>query len=320
MKILVMGGTEFVGRAVAQYMISKNHEVSIFTRGIREPGYTGIHTHYKGDRRNPADVEHFVKDESFDYILDISSYVLPDVKNLLNKVSTKKLKKYIFLSTGSVYEPSNEHMNEEQSRGFNENWGQYGLDKLEIENYLFSLHKNEGLPVSIVRPAYIYGKGNNLYREIYLFEKLEKALTIPIPDGSNRVQFIYIEDLVKFIESIMFEDKATGQAYNITHPEAVTWEKLIYTAAKAMNTDTVKIKKIKSTDIKPREYFPFRDCTYLLDTDKAGKHGLTMPSTDLEGGLRLAYKWYKDTNPAVKDNKMDKIEMVLEGLTHGGII
>ncbi len=312
MKILVMGGTEFVGRAVAEYMISRGHEVSIFTRGIREPGYNGIHEHYKGDRRNAADVENTIKDEAFDYILDISAYVLSDVENLLNKVNTKKLKRYIFLSTGSVYEHSNEHMNEEQGRGFNENWGQYGMDKLDIEDYLFRLHKDEGLPVSIARPAYIYGKGNNLYREIYLFERLEKALTIPIPDSGNRVQFIYIDDLMKFIESIMFEDKAIGQAYNITHPEAVTWEKLIYTAANAINTDTVKIKKISGTDIKPREYFPFRDCTYLLDINKADAHRLTMPSIDLAEGLRLSYEWYRDTKPVVKDNKMNKIEIVLE--------
>ncbi len=312
MKILVMGGTEFVGKAVAEYMISSGHEVSIFTRGIREPGYNGIHEHYKGGRRNAVDVRNAIKDEAFDYILDISAYVLSDVENLLNKVNKKKLKRYIFLSTGSVYEPSNEHMNEEQARGFNENWGQYGMDKLDIEDYLFRLHKNERLPVSIVRPTYIYGKGNNLYREIYLFERLEKALTIPVPGSTNRVQFIYIDDLMKFIESIMFEDKAIGQAYNITHPESVTWEKLIYTAAKAMNTDTVKIKKISSTGIKPREYFPFRDCTYLLNINKADAHGLNMPSIDLAEGLRLSYEWYKDTKPVVKDSKMDKVEIVLE--------
>ncbi len=307
-----MGGTEFVGRAVAEYIISRGHEVSIFTRGIRTPGYSEIHMHYKGDRRNAADVGSAIKYEAFDYILDISAYVLSDVENLLNKVNTKKLKRYIFLSTGSVYEHSNEHMNEDQARGFNENWGQYGMDKLDIENYLFRLQKDEGLPVSIVRPTYIYGKGNNLYREIYLFERLEKALTIPIPDSGNRVQFIYIDDLMKFIESIMFEDKAIGQAYNITYPEAVTWEKLIYTAANAMKTDTVKIKKISSTGIKPREYFPFRDCTYLLDTNKADVHGLNMPSIDLAEGLRLSYEWYRDTKPVVKDSKMDKVEIALE--------
>ncbi len=71
MKILVIGGTEFVGRAVAEYMISRGHEVSIFTRGIREPGYNGIQIHYKGDRRSAADVENAIKGEEFDYILDI---------------------------------------------------------------------------------------------------------------------------------------------------------------------------------------------------------------------------------------------------------
>ena len=56
MKILIMGGTKFVSRALAMYLIEKGHEVSIFTRNKAAVDYTGIAKHYIGDRRVLADL------------------------------------------------------------------------------------------------------------------------------------------------------------------------------------------------------------------------------------------------------------------------
>lgn len=306
-----MGGTEFVSRAIAEYMISKGHEVSIFTRGIRKLTYGGSYMHYTGDRKNIGDVEKAIKDVAFDYVLDISAYNLIDITNLLKVLDTTELKRYVFCSTGAVYKPTEEIINEEYTRGYNENWGQYGLDKLEIENYLFNLYEKEKFPVSVFRPTYIYGKGSNLYREIYLFDRLKRSLAVPIPDSSSKVQFIYIDDLVRFVESIMFEDRTIGQAYNATNTEIIAWEKWVNTAAEVMGIDA-RIKKVNiGLGIKAREYFPFRDCTYLLNTDKSREHQLFIPSINLKEGLKLSYEWYRNTHPVIKDIKMNKIETVL---------
>ncbi|MBC2582436.1 NAD-dependent epimerase/dehydratase family protein [Clostridium sp. DJ247] len=313
MKILVMGGTEFVSSSLTKYLISKGYIVDIFTRGIKPTKYDGIRKHLKGDRKSIEDLKVNISNESYDYIFDISAYVKEDVQKLITILNKENLKRYVFCSSGSVYIPSDEIVTEEFTRGENANWGSYGLDKKKAEDYLFGLWEDEKFPVTIFRPTYIYGEENNLYRETYLFDRVTKGLDVPIPNGNEETQFIYISDLVKVFESAIHTDQTIGQAYNVTHAEIVTWQQLVETTMKVVNRK-VNIKKVDSekVNISIREYFPFRNVTYLLDTKKAEEDGLYMPRIDLFEGLQLAYKWYCNAKPEVKDAKMNKIDLVLD--------
>jgi nucleoside-diphosphate-sugar epimerase len=313
MKILVMGGTEFVSNSLTKYLISKGYIVDIFTRGIRPIKYDGIRKHLKGDRKSIEDLKVNISNEIYDYIFDISAYVKEDVQKLITILNKENLKKYVFCSSGSVYIPSNEIVTEEFTRGENVNWGSYGLDKKRVEDYLFELYERDKFPITVFRPTYIYGEENNLYREIYLFDRIQKGLDIPIPNGNKKTQFIYISDLVKVFESAIHVEQTLGQAYNVTHPQIITWQQFVETAEKVVNRK-VRIKKIESMKVKigVREYFPFRNVTYLLDTKKAEKDGLYTPQIDLFKGVELAYKWYCKAKPKVKDDKMNKMDLVLD--------
>lgn len=312
MKVLVMGGTEFVSSSLTKHLISKGYIVDIFTRGIKPIKYDGIRKHLKGDRKSIEDLKANISNEPYDYIFDISAYVKEDVEKLISILNKESLKRYVFCSSGSVYTPSDEIVTEEFKRGENLNWGSYGLDKKKAEDYLLGLWEDEKLPVTIFRPTYIYGEENNLYRETYFFDRVTKGLDIPIPKGNKETQFVYISDLVKVFESAIHAGQTVGQAYNVTHSHIVTWQQLVETTMKVVNRK-VNIKKVDSekVNISTREYFPFRNVTYLLDTKKAEKDGLYMPQIDLFEGLELAYKWYCNAKPETKDTKMNKIDLVL---------
>ncbi len=313
MKILVMGGTEFVSSALTKHLISKGYTVDIFTRGMKPIKYDGVRKHFKGDRKSVEDLRVNISNERYDYIFDISAYAKEDVEKLIAVLNKENLKRYVFCSSGSVYIPSEEMVAEEFTRGENVNWGNYGLDKKKAEDYLFELYENESFPITIFRPTYIYGEENNLYREIYFFDRVVKGLDIPIPNGNKKTQFIHISDLVKMFESAIYIEKAVGQAYNVTHPQIVTWQQFVEAAMKVINRNT-NIKKVdgEKVEVAVREYFPFRNVTYLLDTKKAKADGLYIPQIDLFEGLKLAYDWYCLANPKVRDSKMDKADLVLE--------
>jgi nucleoside-diphosphate-sugar epimerase len=311
MKILVMGGTEFVSSSLTKYLISKGYIVDIFTRGIKPIKYDGIRKHLKGDRKSIEDLKVNISNERYDYIFDISAYVKEDVKKLIAILNKENLKRYVFCSSGSVYVPSDEIVTEEFARGENANWGSYGLDKKEVEDYLLTLWEDEKFPVTIFRPTYIYGEENNLYREIYFFDRITKGLDVPIPNGNEETQFVYISDLVKVFESAIHADKTVGKAYNVTHSQILTWQQLVETTIKVVNRK-INIKKVDSEKVNVREYFPFRNVTYLLDTKKAEKDGLYIPEIDLLEGLELTYKWYCNAKPEVKDVRMNKIDLVLD--------
>jgi len=312
MKVLVMGGTEFVSSSLAKHLIDKGYTVDIFTRGIKEIKYEGIRKHLKGDRKLIEDLERNLLGESYDYVFDISAYVKEDVKKLVKVLKRDNLKRYVFCSSGAVYVPSEEMITEDFTRGENFNWGSYGYDKKEAEDYLFEVCKKEKFPITIFRPTYIYGEENNLYRETYFFDRISEGLDIPIPSGDKRTQFIHISDLVQVFESAVKAEKSIGQAYNVTHPEIVTWNYLVKTAMGIVNkkVNTIEVDEEKE-NINTREYFPFRNVTYLLDTKKAEEHGLYMPKLTISEGMVLAYNYYSKNKSILKDIRMDKIELVL---------
>ncbi|WP_017414017.1 SDR family oxidoreductase [Clostridium tunisiense] len=313
MKVLVMGGTEFVSSSLAKHLIAKGYTVDIFTRGIKEIKYEGIRKHLKGDRKLIEDLERNLLGESYDYVFDISAYVKDDVKNLIEVLNRDNLKRYVFCSSGAVYIPSEEMITEDFTRGENYNWDAYGYNKKEVEDYLFEVWEKEKFPITIFRPTYIYGEENNLYREAYFFDRISDGLDVPIPSGDKKTQFIHISDLVQVFESAVKTEKSIGQAYNVTHPEIVTWNDLVKTAMGIVNkkVNIVEVDEEKE-NINTREYFPFRNVTYLLNTKKAKDHGLYMPKLTLAEGMELAYNYYYKNKPKLKDTRMNKIELVLK--------
>jgi nucleoside-diphosphate-sugar epimerase len=151
MKILVMGGTEFVSSSLTKYLISKGYIVDIFTRGIKLTKYDGIRNHLKGDRKSIEDLQANISSESYDYIFDTSAYTKEDVQKLIAILNKENLKRYVFCSSGSVYIPSDEIVTEEFTRGENENWGSYGLDKKKAEEhglYIPKIDLFEGLELA----------------------------------------------------------------------------------------------------------------------------------------------------------------------------
>ncbi|MDP4145825.1 MAG: NAD-dependent epimerase/dehydratase family protein [Bacillota bacterium] len=312
MKALVMGGTEFVSSSMAKYLISMGYVVDIFTRGMKPVNYSGVRRHLKGDRKSIESLKENLSGEAYDYVFDISAYTKEDVEEFTEVLNKDNLKRYVFCSSGSVYKPTKEIASEEFERGENENWGDYGLDKKKAEDYLLNLYEKSKFPVTIFRPTYIYGEGNNLYREGFFFDRISSGEDIAIPEGDAANQFVYISDIVKCFEGAVHNDKAIGQAYNITHPEIVSWEYLAQAAMEAVGTG-VNVKRIKETkyNITTREYFPFRNVTYLLDVKKLKEDGLCAPEISLCDGLRKAYEWYSKAKPRLKDARMDKVDFVL---------
>lgn len=179
--ILVMGGTTFVSSAMAKYLIGKGYEVDILTRGLKEPEFSGFREHLICDRKLKHDMLEILKGKEYDFIFDISAYTKEDVEVLFTSIDKSKLKKYIFCSSGAVYKPSNTLISEDYETRENPYFGKYGTDKKEAEDFIME----SGVNYAIFRPTYIYGEGNNLYREAYFFHRIRNNDVIPIPFGNN---------------------------------------------------------------------------------------------------------------------------------------
>ncbi len=298
-KILVTGGTVFVSKYVAEYFVKKGNEVYVLNRNTKAQP-VGTHL-ICADRHQLGDT---LKDYQFDAVLDVTGYNEEDVAHLVDGLA--EIKQYIFISSSAVYpETLPQPFKEEQECGPNAIWGAYGTNKLAAEKYL-TKHVPQAY---ILRPPYLYGPMQNLYREPFVFDCANEDRPFYVPkDGKMPLHFFHIDDLCRFME-ILLEKQPKQRIFNVGNPETVSineWVDLCYQAA----GKKAKIKNVYG-DYGQREYFCFHDYGYVLDV-KA--QNTLMPETkSLPEGLRESYQWYMEHEADVaKRNYVNFIEENLQ--------
>lgn len=284
-KILITGGTVFVSRYVAEYFVKKKEDVYVLNRN-HHPQVEGV-TLIEGDRHYLGDK---LKNYEFDVILDITAYTKNDVQDLLEALGT--IKQYIFISSSAIYpEDLPQPFSEEQKGGYNSIWGDYGRNKYEAELYL----QEQVESYYIVRPPYLYGPMQNLYREGFVFDCAMQDNPFYLPrDGKMPLQFFHIEDLCRFLE-ILIEQKPVERIFNVGNQEIVDikeWVRLCY--------QTVgKMPEFISVDSShpQRSYFCFHDYGYVLDVTRQNK--LLKETKPLAEGLQESFAWYRKNQDKV---------------------
>ena len=292
--ILVTGGTVFVSRYVAEYFAKKGDNVFVLNRNNRRQS-EGV-TLIEGDRNHLGDK---LKDYHFDIVLDITAYTKDDIQNLVEALDN--VNQYIFISSSAVYpETLSQPFKEEQICGRNSIWGDYGLHKLEAEKYLL-----EKVPQAyVLRPPYLYGPMQNVYREPFVFDCANENRAFYIPkDGKMPLQFFHVEDLCRFME-IIIERQPEDHIFNVGNRDTVDineWVRLCYKAAgKELNVVNVDASHPQ------RSYFCFYDYEYVLDVSKQDE---LMPDTKpLAEGLKESYHWYMEHSELV--NKKPYLEYI----------
>ncbi len=279
MKILITGGTVFASRYTAEYFVNKGHEVYVLNRNSR-PQSTGVKL-INCDRHS---LNNTLKSIEFDAVIDVTAYNEQDIRSLTDGLG--KFNTYIMISSSAVYpETNSQPFSENQSCGPNIHWGNYGTDKLAAERLLL-----ERIPSAyIIRPPYLYGKMNNLYREAFVFECAEQDRPFYIPDNGNlNLQLFDIEDMCRFIE-IIIEHKPVYHILNVGNPQPIPvrdWVKLCYNAV-GKQAEIIPVSK----DVEIYNYFPFRDYNYSLDVTKQIE---LMPTIKpVQQGIAESYQWFK---------------------------
>ncbi|GAA0127549.1 SDR family oxidoreductase [Clostridium sp. CTA-19] len=297
--ILVTGGTGFVSKYVVKYFQSNNYEVYVLNRGTKQQ-IENVNL-ICADRNNLKDC---LKDYSFDAIIDVCAYNQQDIKNILDAVG--EFKDYIFISSSAVYPETNiQPFSENQRTGFNKIWGKYGTDKIEAEKYLFSKVPNG----YILRPPYLYGPMQNIYREPFVFECALKNRKFYIPnDGKMKLQFFHVDDLCKVIEKIL-EKHPKDHIFNVGNSELVDINTFIELCYKVVDTPLEKVYITNHSN--QRDYFSFYNYEYSLDVTRQSE--LLVEQKDLFEGLKESYEWFKNNfNEVGKKEYIKYIEQNFE--------
>lgn len=277
-KLLITGGTVFVSRYTAEHFVQKGYEVYVLNRGSR-PQVKGV-TLIEADRHNLGSA---LKDQDFDFILDITAYTKADIEDLLAGLDS--FGGYIMLSSSAVYpEYGVQPFREDGLLAANKFWGKYGTDKIEAEQELLRCVPD----AYILRPPYLYGPTNNIYREAFVFECALLGRKFYMPkDGKMKLQFFHVADLCRFMEIIMNKNPG-NHIFNVGNRESISirdWVRLCYSAA-GKEPEHVNVYD----DVEQRKFFCFSDYEYYLDVTK--QYELMGNTIFLDYGLKEAFAWY----------------------------
>lgn len=278
-KVLITGGTVFVSRYLAEHYVAKGYEVYVLNRNTKTQS-EGVHL-IEADRHN---IRNLLDGIHFNLVVD-TAYTKEEVECLTKAIHSYD--DYVLISSSAVYpETTPQPFLESAPLGNNCFWGIYGTNKIEAEKALMNFDKN----AYILRPPYLYGPMNNVYREAFVFDCALSGKVFNLPkDGDMKLQFFYVGDLCRMIDEII--DKRPGQhIFNVGNKEGISikeWVTLCYEAA----GKEVAFRNIYE-DINYREYFPFYEYEYILDVEKQNQ--ILQKTTSMKDGLKEAFAWYQN--------------------------
>ncbi|MEH2391711.1 MAG: NAD-dependent epimerase/dehydratase family protein [Nostoc sp.] len=283
MRILIMGGTRFIGVYLTQLLVEQGHEVVLFNRGNRPaPSLEGV-GQIIGDRTDATQLKAKLSQENFDVIFDNNGRELTDTQPLA-EIFQYRVQHFVYMSSAGVYLKSDQlpHVEGDPVDPKSRHKGKH-----ETEAYLTQL----GLPFTSIRPTYIYGPSNYNELEGWFFDRIVRDRPIPIPgNGLHITQLGHVKDLAKALTQVLGNEQAIGQIYNISGDRFVTFNGLARASAVAAgkSPDAVKIVHYdpKKFDFGKRKAFPMRVQHFFASVNKAQTELNWHPEYDLISGLQ----------------------------------
>ena len=305
MRILVIGGTQFIGRHLVEALLAAGHRVTLLHRKSRRL-FAGRVDQLLADRAGHAGVKHALKGRRFDAVFD-NAYdwargtTSDHVASMVDATVHPGLRRYIFTSSVAVY--GDGHLNCRESARLvpPDSPNEYARNKADSERLLFRLHKRSGFPAVTLRPPFVYGPRNNFYREQFFWDRLRLGRPILIPgDGRAPMHFVYVKDFVRLAVEALTNDAAPGHAFNVAHEQPLSQVLAVRLMA---NTAGVQPRLVRGprTRIRQAGANPFTEPNYFgqyfdmapitEDTTKARRR-LGFTATPIEQGFAETYRWY----------------------------
>jgi len=304
MKALFVGGTGCISSAVSKLAVEQGFELYLLNRGNKS-GFVPSGAHVViGDIEDKAGMTEYLKDKHFDVVID---FIVFNKKQAQRDIGlfTGKTDQYVFISTCATYQrPVGYYLVDESTPAGNVFWD-YGQNKYACEQLYTKAYRENGFPLTIVRPSHTYSETripfalNSKTKPWTLIDRLLKGKPMIVPgDGTSLWTLTHNSDIAKGIVGLMGNSQAIGQPFHITSDEVKSWDQYLRVMAQAVGVTPV-IKHLSSEmicafapDLRPGLLGDL--CrSYVLDNSKIKRfvpgYVATMP---FERGIRKSIAYF----------------------------
>jgi 2'-hydroxyisoflavone reductase len=288
MKILILGGTKFLGRHLVEAALAGGHEVTLFNRGQTNPTlFPNVET-IIGSREQNVDK---LAGHEWDAVIDVAGY-LPRIVRLSAETLQKSVKRYVFISSISVYSDYRKTgINESDPVGkledetVEEITGEtYGPLKALCEKTVQEIYGDRAL---IVRPGLIVGPYDPTDRFTYWPVRVKRGGDMITPDKPQTpIQIVDVRDLSEFIVKLVEQD-ASG-IYNATGPDDDLMMGEFLDACKLVSGSVATFHWASAEFLKEHEVEPWSDMpVWIPDTEEDAGFSRLDISKAVDAGLKF---------------------------------
>ncbi|MCR5469914.1 Nucleoside-diphosphate-sugar epimerase [Xylanibacter ruminicola] len=243
MKILLIGGTGTISSAITRQLATSGHDLWLLNRGNRKDDVPAGVRQVICDINNEAEVLRQIGGTMFDAVCEFIGFLPSQVERDI-RLFKGRTRQYVYISSASAYnKPARNHIITEGTSLANPYW-QYSRDKIACEELLMKEYRENGFPVTIVRPSHTYceraipvsvhgpkGSWQVLKRMI------EGKAVLVQGDGSSLWTLTWNEDFAKGFIGLLGNPKAIGEPFQIMSDESLTWNQIYQCVADALKVE-----------------------------------------------------------------------------------
>jgi len=242
MRILFIGGTGIISTASTALAAKRGLDVTLLSRGLHKSQLPpGVKT-LIADVNDPALIQK-LEHESFDAVVDWIAFNPADIERDL-KLFRRRTRQFVFISSASAYQkPQTHYLITESTPLANPHWD-YSRNKIACEERLLQAYRDEGFPVTIVRPSLTYGETliplvlNSWQQSYTAVDRMIRGQKMVVPgDGSSLWVITHNTDFAKGLVGLLGHPQAIGHAFHITSDEVLTWDQLFRIVGAAVGVE-----------------------------------------------------------------------------------
>ena len=243
MKILMIGGTGTISTAISRRLADTGHDLYIINRGNANDKLQSHIKFIKADINDENAVLENLGDMKFDAVCEFIGFVQPQLERDY-RLFGGRTKQFVYISSASAYNKlPPDHVITEGTSLANPFW-EYSRNKIQCEEYLMKLYRDDGFPVTIVRPSHTYCEtsvplgvhGRNGSWQV-IKRMLEGKPVIIHGDGTSLWTMTDSRDFAEGFIGLLGNPHAIGEAFQITSDETLTWNQIYRTIADCLGVE-----------------------------------------------------------------------------------
>jgi nucleoside-diphosphate-sugar epimerase len=239
LRVLFIGGTGVISTSCGRLAVERGVDLVVLNRGTTKerPLPDGVRVLH-GDIRDPESAAAALKDEDFDVVVDWIAFTPDQVQADLDRFrgSTGQ---YVFISSASAYQTPPARLPVTESTPLRNPYWQYSRDKIACEDLLVAAYRNEGYPITIVRPSHTYDHTSvPFYGRWTVVERMRQGKPVVVHgDGTSLWTLTHSDDFARGFVPLLGHRGTLGEAVHITSDDVLTWNQIAEILARAAGCD-----------------------------------------------------------------------------------